>query len=130
MSNGKTGELDLVIHNGKRMKLAADIRQHIDNLDRAGLLVRMGREINKDTEVHPIVRWQYRGGIPEEKRKAFLFETVVDSKGKRYETPNLVGGLAGSRSIYAIGMACAPEEIPARWANALENPCYGYSLGQ
>jgi hypothetical protein len=69
------------------MKLAADIRQHIDNLDRAGLLMRMGLEINKDTEVHPIVRWQYPGGIPEEKRKAFLFETVVDSKGKRYETP-------------------------------------------
>ncbi len=104
------------------MKLAEDIREHIENLDRAGLLVRIKREINKDTEVHPIVRWQYRGGIPEEMRKAFLFENVVDSKGKRYNTPNFVGGLAGSRQIYSIGMGCPTEEIPSRWARALENP--------
>jgi hypothetical protein len=24
------------------------------------------RLINKDTEMHPLVRWQFRGGIPEE----------------------------------------------------------------
>ena len=37
--------------------------------------------------MHPLVRWQYRGGIPEEQRKAFLFTNVVDSTGRRYEAP-------------------------------------------
>ena len=29
--------------------------------------------------MHPLVRWQFRGGLPEAERKAFLFENVVDS---------------------------------------------------
>ena len=48
----------------------ADLREHIDALERTGLLVRVKREINKDTEMHPLVRWQYRGGLPEKDRKS------------------------------------------------------------
>ena len=47
-----------------------DIHQHIEALREAGLLYEVDREINKDTEMHPLVRWQYRGGIAEEERKA------------------------------------------------------------
>lgn len=65
------------------MKLAADIREHIKNLDRGGLLVRMRREINKDTEVHPIVRWQYRGSIREEKPRWQLKENTT-RQGKNW----------------------------------------------
>ncbi len=57
-----------------------DLHDHIETLDKAGLLIRVDREINKDTEMHPLVRWQFRGGIPEDERKAFLFTNVVDSK--------------------------------------------------
>mgnify|MGYP001764761218 CR=1 FL=1 len=32
---------------------------------RQRLLVRVTRPINKDTEMHPLVRWQFRGGIEE-----------------------------------------------------------------
>ena len=31
--------------------------------------------------MHPLVRWQYRGGIPEKDRKAFLFTHPTDGKG-------------------------------------------------
>jgi hypothetical protein len=39
----------------------ADVRQYLDELDRRGLLVRVDRKINKDTEIMPLVRWQFRG---------------------------------------------------------------------
>ena len=61
----------------------ADLHDHLALLEREGLLIRVARPINKDTELHPLVRWQFRGGIPEPERKAFLFEHVTDSKGRR-----------------------------------------------
>ena len=105
------------------MKGYNDLREHIGALERSGLLVRVTREINKDTELHPLVRWQYRGGIPEEERKGFLFENVVDSKGKKYPGQSVAVGVhAGSKYVYAIGLGCKPEEIYAKWQNALANP--------
>jgi 4-hydroxy-3-polyprenylbenzoate decarboxylase len=34
-----------------------DLHDHVRALDEAGLLVRVDRSINKDTEMHPLVRW-------------------------------------------------------------------------
>lgn len=99
-----------------------DLRAHIEALEREGLLHRIAHEINKDTELHPLVRWQYRGGLPDAERKAFLFSNVTDSRGRHYEMPVLVAGLAGSRRIYSVGMQCGLAEIGSRWKNALENP--------
>ncbi len=99
-----------------------DLHDHIRTLDAAGLLVTVDREINKDTEMHPLVRWQFRGGIEEKDRKAFLFTNVVDSKGRKYDIPVLVGGLAANREIYRIGLGCAFEEMDARWVQAVNNP--------
>ena len=81
-----------------------DLHEHLETLDRAGLLVRVEREINKDTEMHPLVRWQFRGGIAEPDRKAFLFTNVTDSKGHKYDIPVVVGALAANREIYSTGM--------------------------
>jgi hypothetical protein len=58
---------------------------------RQGLLVWIDHPINKDTELHPLVRCQYLGGIAENKRQAFLFTHVVDSAGRRYDIPVVVG---------------------------------------
>ena len=44
--------------------------------------------------MHPLVRWQFRGGIAERDRKAFLFTNVHDSKGKHYDIPVRVWGLS------------------------------------
>src|SRR6266704_1116821 len=98
-----------------------DLHDHIRTLDQAGLLIKVDREINKDTEMHPLVRWQFRGGIAEKDRKAFLFTNVVDSKGRRYDIPVLVGGLASNREIYRLGLGCAFEEMDERWVRAI--PC-------
>ncbi|HXF88665.1 MAG TPA: UbiD family decarboxylase [Xanthobacteraceae bacterium] len=99
-----------------------DLHDHVRALDEAGLLVRVDRPINKDTEMHPLVRWQFRGGIAEKDRKAFLFTNVIDSKGRKYDIPVLVGGLAANREIYRLGIGCPFEEIDARWVRAAQNP--------
>src|SRR5215813_11877105 len=99
-----------------------DLHEHLEALDRAGLLVTVERAINKDTEMHPLVRWQFRGGIAERDRKAFLFKNVVDSKNKKYDITVVVGALAASREIYRIGMNCPLEKINEVWTRAIANP--------
>ncbi len=39
----------------------ADLHEHLDRLDKAGLLYRIEAPVNKDCEMHPLVRWQFRG---------------------------------------------------------------------
>src|SRR5215813_4783963 len=99
-----------------------DLHDHLQALEAAGLLIRVDRPINKDTEMHPLVRWQFRGGIAERDRKAFLFTNVVDSKGGKYEIPVAVGALAASREIYRIGMGCPLEKINEVWTKAIAQP--------
>src|SRR5512145_97519 len=81
-----------------------DFQEHLADLEARGLLRRIDRPINKDTELHPLVRWQFLGGLPEDERRAFLFTNVTDSKGHRYDMPVVVGAMAASPEIYAAGM--------------------------
>ncbi|MFI5268849.1 MAG: UbiD family decarboxylase, partial [Chloroflexota bacterium] len=81
-----------------------DLRSHLAELEAKGLLVRVSRPIDKDTELHPLVRWQFQGGLAEEQRRAFLFTHVVDSAGRRYDMPVAVGALGASPRIYSVGM--------------------------
>ncbi len=99
-----------------------DFHAHIAALDAAGLLQRIGEPIDKDTELHPLVRWQFRGGIPESARKAFLFENVIDASGQSYDIPVVVGALAASAEIYAIGMGVSQDEIGDTWRRAIAAP--------
>ena len=104
------------------MSYYKDLREYIQALEEKGKLIRIKGEINKDTELHPLVRLQFRG-LPEEERKAFLFENVVDSRGRRYEGKRVaVSVLGASREIYAIGMMCPTEEIGSRWTEAQLHP--------
>jgi UbiD family decarboxylase len=99
-----------------------DLQTHLARLDAAGLLLRIDRPINKDTELHPLVRCAFIGGTPEEERRAFLFTNVVDARGHRYAMPVVVGALAASPRIYAIGMGRPVEEIGEAWLDAIANP--------
>ena len=99
-----------------------DLHDHLRSLDEAGLLRTIDAPINKDTEMHPLVRWQFRGGIPEAERKAFLFTNITDSKGRAYDIPVVVGALATNREIYSIGMGVPVEDIGARWSRAIAEP--------
>jgi 4-hydroxy-3-polyprenylbenzoate decarboxylase len=101
----------------------ADLHEHLRRLEEAGLLYRIDAPVNKDTEMHPLVRWQFRGGIAEKDRKAFLFTNVVDSKGHHYDIPVLIGAYAANRDIYRIGMNVERlEDIGAAWARGMANP--------
>ena len=99
-----------------------DLQQHIDELRSKGLLQVIDQPIDKDSEMHPLVRWQFVGGMAEADRKAFLFTNIVNAKGRKYDIPVLVGGLAANRSVYGVGMGCAVEEIQAKWDKAIQHP--------
>ena len=99
-----------------------DFQEHLQRLEAEGLLSRIDRAIDKDSELHPLVRWQFQGGLSEDARRAFLFTNVVDSQGRRYDVPVAVGALAASARIYAVGMGRPVEEIGDAWMRAIANP--------
>ena len=47
------------------------LHDHLRALDEAGLLMTIDIPINKDTEIHPLMRWQFQGGIPESERDGY-----------------------------------------------------------
>ena len=106
-----------------------DFQEHLARLEAEGLLLRIERPINKETELHPLVRWQFQGGLAEDERRAFLFTNVVDSEGRSYDTPVAVGALAASARIYAIGMGRPVEEIGDAWMAAIAHPIAPVEIG-
>src|SRR5690242_10129973 len=99
-----------------------DFQEHLQRLAENDLLVRIDAAINKDTELHPLMRWQFRGGLRDDQRRAFLFTNVVDSAGRRYDIPVAVGALAASPQIYALGMGRPVAEIGSAWTQAIAHP--------
>jgi UbiD family decarboxylase len=99
-----------------------DLHEHLEELNRRGLLFTIDRRVDKDAELHPLVRWQFVGGIEEFERKAFLFTNVVDGRGRKFAFPVVVGALAANREIYCLGMRCTAEEVQARWDHAIAHP--------
>ena len=45
-----------------------DFHAHLDTLAARGLLQVIDRPIDKDSELHPLVRWQFVGGMQEADR--------------------------------------------------------------
>jgi 4-hydroxy-3-polyprenylbenzoate decarboxylase len=103
------------------MSYYSDLREYIDHLDRAEKLRRVSRLINKDTELHPLVRWQFRG-LDEAGRTGFLFDNLTGLKGLKYRSRVATSIIGPSREVYAMGMMCAPSEISQRWAEAYSKP--------
>lgn len=99
-----------------------DLQDHLQRLEKLGLLQKINREIDKNSELHPLARWQFQGGIPAEERKAFLFNNVRDASGKIFDMPVVVGALAANPEIYAAGLGVAVEEIGNVWNRAMDNP--------
>ena len=121
-TNGMLNDHFAPVEHSVQTTPPVDLTEHIERLDKAGLLVRVDRPINKDTELQPLVRLQFLGGIPEHERKAFLFTNVIDSRGRRYDMPVLLGALSASPRIYAIGMGRDVSEIGEAWVHAIANP--------
>jgi 4-hydroxy-3-polyprenylbenzoate decarboxylase len=99
-----------------------DLHEHLEALKARGLLRVIDRAIDKDAELHPLVRWQFVGGMAEAERRAFLFTNVVDGRGRRFGFPVVVGAIAANRDIYAVGMGVPVDGIAAKWEHAIAHP--------
>ncbi|MBI3916297.1 MAG: UbiD family decarboxylase [Betaproteobacteria bacterium] len=99
-----------------------DLHEHLDALRARGLLLTISEPIDKDAELHPLVRWQFVGGLDEPERRAFLFNNIIDGRGRKYSIPVVVGALAANRAIYSVGMGVALDDIQAKWDHAMANP--------
>ena len=107
---------------GEPPRAYPDLRDHARALAEAGLLHVIDEPVNKDTQMHPLVRWQYRGGIPESGRKAFLFTRPTDGRNRAFDGSVLVAGLAATRDVYAVGFRKPLAEIGAIWIKAMAAP--------
>jgi UbiD family decarboxylase len=102
-----------------------DLRDFISLLEETGNLHRIGARIEKNTELMPLVRWQYQG-LPDNQRKAFLFDNVTDPQGENYDCSVAVGVLGASREIYKMALGLeensGPGDVAERWNQALSHP--------
>jgi 4-hydroxy-3-polyprenylbenzoate decarboxylase len=108
--------------SGKASSAPSDFQEHLARLEERGLLVRIDKPVCKDTQIHPLVRWQFVGNYPEQERRAFLFTNVIGAKGEKYDIPVVVGALAANDEIYAAGMGVRVEDLADVWMRALDNP--------
>src|ERR1700753_147522 len=104
----------------QRVRPRLDFQEHIADLEARGLVTRIDHPVNKDTELHPLVRLQFIGGIPEAERRAFLFTNVTDAPRRRPEIPGV--GSAASAEIYALGMGCEVDQIGKAWLDGINHP--------
>jgi 4-hydroxy-3-polyprenylbenzoate decarboxylase len=97
----------------------SDFRAYLDELEKRGRLHRWRRPVNKDTELMPLMRLQYRG-IEDGKRRAFLYENVRDGTGKQFDIRVATGVYGSSRDVTALGLGCDdPRDIYEKWRDAL-----------
>jgi 4-hydroxy-3-polyprenylbenzoate decarboxylase len=108
--------------SGNSMSAPGDFHEHLARLEASGLLIRIDRPIDKDSELHPLVRWQFQGGLAESERRAFLFTHVTDAAGKSYDMPVVVGALSASPAIYASGLGVPVARIGEVWVEAMAAP--------
>ncbi|MGE5817794.1 MAG: UbiD family decarboxylase [Deltaproteobacteria bacterium] len=109
----------------KSQRYFRDLRDFISLLEETGNLHRISARIEKNTELMPLVRWQYQG-LPDSQRKAFLFDNVTDPKGTNYDCRVAVGVLGASREIYKMALGVSDKDGPGavaeRWNQALSHP--------
>jgi len=98
-----------------------DIRELIQVLEKQSKLWRIRRPVVRETELMPLFWLQFRG-LDEAARGAFVFENVVDVKGKKFDFQVAAGLYAASQEIYALGLKCEPDKIKERWIKAVQNP--------
>lgn len=106
----------------------ADLREYLAALEDRGLLHRVSEAVDKDTELVPLVRLQFRG-LASEQRRAFLFDRVTDARGRHFDASVLVAGLAASPAVYATALGVEVDEIGSAWQRALAHPIDPVNVG-
>jgi UbiD family decarboxylase len=118
----KTGNDEDTMTAPTESRAPTDLQEHLRRLEARGLLTRIQRPIDKDSELHPLARWQFQGGLPEGDRRAFLFTAVTDHAGTQFDIPVTVGALAANPEIYAAGLGVPVDRIGSVWTHAMSNP--------
>jgi 4-hydroxy-3-polyprenylbenzoate decarboxylase len=99
-----------------------DLRDYLAELERRDLLNRIAEPVNKDTELVPLVRLQFRG-LSEPERKAFVFDNVTDARGRKFDASVAIGTFAASRPVYATALGITDlAETGAVWQRGLGSP--------
>lgn len=112
------------------MRAFKDLHGLVEVLEGRGKLYRFSEPIDKDTELVPFYRVQMRG-LEESERKAFLFENVVGSGGKRHDMSVLAGVYGVSEEILATGIGCGGYvEMLERWHEGLMHPLAPVEVGE
>jgi UbiD family decarboxylase len=93
-----------------------NLRDLIAILEQRGRLRRVAKTVDRDWEVACLARWMFQG-IDEEARAGLLFEDVAG-----FDIPVATGLIGSSREAYAIALGVEPDEINARWSEALRAP--------
>jgi UbiD family decarboxylase len=99
-----------------------DVRDYLAELEKRDMLIKVNRLMNKDTEIMPLVRWQFRG-LSASQRKGWLFDNVSDARGRKFEGSVAVAISGASPAMYALEMGVkTPAEINGKWLHAMKNP--------
>ena len=79
------------------------LREYVQTLESRGKLFRIQREVCRETELHPLVRWQFRG-LPEHERHAFLFAKVssVTAEGFKISPDDALGVYKATLKSYTL----------------------------
>lgn len=94
----------------------ADLREHIANLEAAGLLRRVSKGVDNTWEISCIARWVFQSNDDPD-RYALLFEKVGD-----FGVPVVVGAIAGSKAIYSRTLGVPTDQFYPHWIQAMERP--------
>lgn len=98
------------------------LRENLEALEDAGHLRRVSKPINKDSEMMPLVRCQFRG-LSEEQRTGWLFEHPTDDRNRDFDIPAAVSVVGASREMYRFNLGCETDaETVEKWNAALDNP--------
>ena len=93
-----------------------DMREFLAVLEQRGLVRRVTHEVDSSWEIGCLVKWGFQA-FSEKDRFGFLFENVKGS-----DITVATGALGASEAAYAVGLGVEPNEINAKWEEALLNP--------
>jgi UbiD family decarboxylase len=118
---GVTGSGQAGAAQGAVLGYFTDFREYLEALDQRGWLRHISQPVDKDRELHPLVRWQYRG-VDEQTRFGFLFESVTDRGGRKLTGRVASSVIAAHRNMYALALGCPLDKVHERWRQGLREP--------
>lgn len=91
------------------------MRAFLADLERAGRLRRIAREVDRRWEPGSLIKWMYQA-LPDDQRFGLFFENVAGSA-----IPLVTGALGGSTHSFALALGVDPEAANERILHALRN---------